>query len=73
MNNGTTQYTASFHYKILDQSRYVVTCFFVVKIYTFQLSFFIIYETKINTREKRNEQINIKKSYMRILTQDLKV
>lgn len=28
---------------------------------------------EINTREKRNEQINIKKSYMRILTQDFKI
>lgn len=54
MNNGTTQYTASFHYGILLQSRYIATCFFIDKNYTFhKVSLIIANANKCQWATKR--------------------
>lgn len=54
MNNGTTQYTASFHYNNFDYGRYADTCFFIAKNYTFvKFLYYIPNENKYKRKTAR--------------------
>ena len=62
MNNGTTQYTASFHYRVFGHSRYADTCFFIVKNNAFVK--FLYYIPNENKYKRKTERVDL---YLKIL------